>query len=153
VHVVLRVAAGLLFLQHGLQKSLGLFGGIDGTGGRPPLESMMGAAGLIETIGGLMIIVGLFTRPVAFILAGEMVAAYAIAHVPNGPWPILNGGELSLLYAGIFLWLAAYGAGPLSIDHGFTRTIVYHEVERPVVVERPMVTEHEHVHVHPPLHT
>lgn len=147
VHVVLRVGAGLLFLQHGLQKTLGLFGGMDGTGARAPLESLMGAAGLIETMGGLMIILGLFTRPVAFILVGEMAVAYATAHVPQGSWPIQNGGELSLLYAMVFLWLVAYGAGPLSVDHGITRTIVLREIEEPVVTER------EHVHVHPPLRT
>jgi putative oxidoreductase len=147
VHVVLRVGAGALFLQHGLQKTLGLFGGFMGTpGARAPLESLMGVAGLMETIGGLMIIIGLFTRPVALILAAEMVAAYAIAHVPTGPWPIQNGGELSLLYAMVFLWLAAYGAGPLSVDRGRTRTIVLREVVGEPVVE-------EHVHMHPPLRT
>jgi putative oxidoreductase len=146
VHVVMRVGAGTLFLQHGLQKTLGLFGGFMGTpGARAPLESMMGIAGLMETIGGLMIIIGLFTRPVGIILAAEMIAAYAIAHVPNGPWPIQNGGELALLYAMVFLWLAAYGAGPLSVDHGITRTVVLREVQEPVVTE--------HVHLHPPLHT
>ncbi len=145
VHVVLRVGAGVLFLQHGLQKTLGILGGVDGTGARPPLESLLGAAGLIETIGGLMIIVGLFTRPAAFILAGEMITAYAMVHVQQSPWPIQNGGELALLYAMVFLWLAAYGAGPLSVDHGITRTILVREIEEPVVTE--------HVHVHPPLHT
>jgi len=143
VHVVLRAGAGVLFLQHGLQKTLGLLGGVDGTGARAPLESLLGAAGLIETIGGLMLIIGLFTRPVAFILAGEMVTAYAMVHVQLGPWPIQNGGELALLYAMIFLWLAAYGAGPLSVDHGMTRTILLREVEEPVIAE--------HVRLHPPM--
>jgi putative oxidoreductase len=151
VHVVLRVGAGFLFLQHGLQKTFGLLGGMGAEGVRAPLQSMMGAAGLMEIIGGAMIIIGLFTRPVAFILAVEMIAAYAIAHVPNGPWPIQNGGELALLYAMVFLWLGAYGAGPLSVDRGMTRTIVVREVAEPVVTERVHVTDP--IHTRPPLRT
>jgi putative oxidoreductase len=146
VHVVVRVGAGVLFLQHGLQKTFGILGGMGAEGVRAPIESLMGVAGLMETIGGLMLIIGLFTRPVAFVLAMQMVAAYAIAHVPNGPWPIQNGGELALLYAMVFLWLTAYGAGPLSVDHGLKRTILFREIEEPVVVT-------ERVHLHPPLHS
>ena len=113
-HALLRIAAGLLFLQHGLQKLFGLFGGIQGN--TVPLISMLGAAGVLEFAGGLFLIVGLFTRPVAALLIGEMISAYFIAHAPQGTWPIQNQGELALLYASIFVFLAANGAGPLSVD-------------------------------------
>src|SRR5262245_45447726 len=113
-HALLRIAAGLLFIQHGLQKLLGLFGGIQGS--TVPLMSQLGVAGVLELGGGLLLILGLFTRPVAALLIVEMIAAYFIAHVPQGTWPIQNQGELALLYASIFTFLAANGAGPLSVD-------------------------------------
>jgi putative oxidoreductase len=113
-HAVLRIGAGMLFLQHGLQKLFGLFGGIQGSSA--PLMSLLGAAGVIELAGGLFLIVGLFTRPVAALLVVEMLSAYAIAHLPQGTWPIQNQGELALLYASIFVFLAGNGAGPLSVD-------------------------------------
>jgi putative oxidoreductase len=111
---VLRIAAGVLFMQHGLQKLFGFFGGIQG--GTVPLMSMLGAAGVLELAGGLFLIVGLFTRPIAALLIVEMISAYFIAHVPQGRWPIQNQGELALLYASIFVFLAGNGAGPLSVD-------------------------------------
>ena len=113
-HALLRIAAGLLFLQHGLQKLFGLFGGVQGSA--VPLMSQLGVAGVIETAGGLFLIIGLFTRPVAALLIAEMIAAYFIAHLPQGRWPIQNQGELALLYASVFAFLAANGAGPLSVD-------------------------------------
>jgi putative oxidoreductase len=113
-HALLRIAAGFLFLQHGLQKLFGLFGGVQGSA--VPLMSQLGVAGVIETAGGLFLIIGLFTRPVAALLIAEMIAAYFIAHLPQGRWPIQNQGELALLYASIFAFLAANGAGPLSVD-------------------------------------
>ena len=113
-HALLRIAAGLLFLQHGLQKLFGFFGGIQGS--TVPLLSQLGFAGILETAGGLFLIIGLFTRPVAALLIAEMIAAYFIAHAPQGTWPIQNQGELALLYASIFAFLAANGAGPLSMD-------------------------------------
>jgi putative oxidoreductase len=76
----------------------------------------MGVAGILELCGGLFLIVGLFTRPVAALLIAEMMAAYFIVHVPQGRWPIQNQGELALLYASVFAFLAANGAGPLSVD-------------------------------------
>jgi putative oxidoreductase len=114
---ILRIGAGLLFMQHGLQKLFGLLGGFGGTpGATAPLMSLMGLAGVLEFVGGLMLVLGLFVRPVALILALEMIVAYVQAHLPNGGFPVQNGGELALLYALVFLFLAARGAGPLSVD-------------------------------------
>jgi len=113
---VLRVIAGLLFLSHGLQKLIGMFGGINGHGATPHIWSELWVAGLLETIGGVLIVVGLFTRPVAFVLCGEMAVAYFRAHFPRGFWPIHNGGELAVLYCFLFLYLLAAGPGPISLD-------------------------------------
>lgn len=113
-HVVLRAVAGLLFLQHGGQKLFGWFGGMGG--GTVPFMSQMGLAGLLEFFGGIAIVLGLFTRPVAFLLSGEMAVAYFQAHQPNGTWPIQNRGELAALYAFVFLFFAAHGAGANSLD-------------------------------------
>jgi len=103
--VFLRVATGLLFMTHGLQKLFGLFGGL-GNGATAPLASRLGVAGGLELIGGLLLAAGLFTRPVALVLAGEMIVAYVIAHLPRGVMPLQNGGELAVLYALIFLFFA-----------------------------------------------
>lgn len=113
-HAFLRIAAGCLFLQHGLQKLFGLFGGVQGSA--VPLVSQLGFTGILELAGGIFLILGLFTQPVAALLFLEMMAAYLIAHLPQGRWPIQNQGELALLYASIFVFLAANGAGPLSMD-------------------------------------
>jgi putative oxidoreductase len=114
---LLRIGAGLLFMQHGLQKLFGVLGGFGGTpGATAPLMSLMGIAGVLELVGGLMLVLGLFVRPVALILTMEMIVAYIQSHLPNGGFPIQNGGELALLYALVFLFLAARGAGPASID-------------------------------------
>jgi putative oxidoreductase len=114
---VLRIGAGLLFLQHGLQKLFGLFGGFGGTpGATAPLDSLMGVAGILELVGGVLLIAGLFVRPVALVLAAEMIFAFVQAHLPQGGMPIQNGGELALLYALVFIFLAARGAGPASVD-------------------------------------
>jgi putative oxidoreductase len=85
-------------------------------GGTAELFSLMGLAGVLETFGGLLILLGLFTRPVAFVLAGEMAAAYFMAHAPNALWPIQNGGESAALFAFIFLFFSANGSGPFSLD-------------------------------------
>ena len=100
-YAMLRAGAGLLFMAHGLQKVFGLFGGTV-----VPLASRMGVAGMLELVGGLLLVLGVFTRPVALILAGEMLVAYVIAHLPRGMVPLQNGGELALLYALIFVFLA-----------------------------------------------
>lgn len=119
---VLRIVAGLLFMQHGVQKLFGWLGGFGGTpGGTAELFSLMGLAGVLETFGGLLIVLGLLTRPVAFILAGEMVVAYFMAHLPNGFFPIQNGGEPAVLYCFIYLALLANGPGAFSIDRAMNR--------------------------------
>jgi putative oxidoreductase len=108
---VLRIGVGLLFLQHGLQKTFGLLGGR-----QVELASLMGVAGILELVGGALMIAGLFTRPVAAVLIVEMLVAYFKAHAPRGWVPIQNGGELALLYAAAFVFFAAHGAGAFSID-------------------------------------
>lgn len=110
-YVALRVAAGLAFAQHGAQKLFGLLGGR-----AVELASQRGLAGIIEFVGGIMIALGLFTTPVAFIASGEMAWAYFQSHAPRGAWPIQNGGEPAVLYCFIFLYLSALGSGKLSID-------------------------------------
>lgn len=110
---ILRIMSGLLFLQHGTTKYLSF----------PASRmsdvsafSMSGAAGIIELIGGVLIVIGLFTRPVAFILSGTMAVAYFYAHFPKGFFPLLNGGELAALYCFVFLYIASAGGGALSVD-------------------------------------
>jgi putative oxidoreductase len=112
---ILRIITALLFMQHGLQKLFGI-PSLPPTG-TVPIFSLMGLAGVLELFGGLLILVGLFTRPVAFILSGQMAVAYFMAHAPHGFWPILNKGELAVLYCFVFLYLWAAGAGPWSLDH------------------------------------
>ena len=115
-HAVLRIGAGLLFIEHGLQKILGVMGGFGAPGATAPLMSRFGVAGWLELVGGALIVVGAFTPPVAAVLAAEMMVAFFLAHLPRGGWPIQNGGELALLYFVIFVFLAANGAGPHSVD-------------------------------------
>lgn len=110
-YAALRIVAGLAFAQHGAQKLFGLLGGK-----AMPLTSQFGLAGIIEFVGGIMISLGLFTSPVAFLASGEMAYAYFTAHAPRSFWPIQNGGELAVLYCFIFLYMAAVGSGKLSID-------------------------------------
>lgn len=114
---VVRVVVAFLFVTHGTQKLFG-FPAAPGSEPAPPLDltSLTGAAGLIEVIGGTLLVVGLFTRPVAFLLCGEMAVAYFLRHAPKGFWPALNGGELAVLYCFIFLFFAAAGAGAWSLD-------------------------------------
>jgi len=113
---LLRLVAGFTFSLHGMQKLLGLFGGITGKGGTVPFGSLFWVAGVLETVGGILILLGLFTSPVAFILCGEMAVAYFKAHYPHGFLPNVNHGELAVLYCFIFLYLFSSGAGPLSLD-------------------------------------
>ncbi len=120
-HAVLRIGAGLLFMQHGLQKLLGWFGGMGEPGATVPLVSQMGLAGVLELFGGLLLVLGFLTRPVALLLAGEMLVAYFQAHFPQGGVPLQNKGELPLLYMTVFLFLAGNGAGPASLDARRTR--------------------------------
>ena len=114
---LLRVVAGLLFFHVGAMKILGWFGGMPGqAGATAPLMSQIGIGGILELAGGLAIMVGLWTRPVAFILSGEMAVAYWQFHAPNGAWPILNHGEPAVLFCFIFLYMAAAGGGDWSLD-------------------------------------
>ncbi len=117
---VLRIAAGFFFMLHGAQKLFGFPAGAQASQ-TPPLMSMMGFAGVLEFFGGLLLLIGLFTRPVAFILSGLMAAAYFMVHAPQGPWPVLNKGELAALYSFVFLYLAAAGGGPWSLDRLWRR--------------------------------
>jgi putative oxidoreductase len=110
---VLRAVSAFLFMSHGLQKVLGL-----PVPRALPVDllSLSGIAGIMELLGGALLLVGLFTRPVAFLLSGEMAVAYFYAHAAQGFWPLLNRGELSALYSFVFLYLAAAGGGPWSVD-------------------------------------
>ena len=111
-HNALRIVAGFLFTLHGAQKLFGVLGGNQ-------VESLMGQrgiAGILEFFGGLLIMVGLFTRPVAFLVAGQMAVAYFIAHAPNGFWPIMNRGELAAFYSFTWLFFFAHGPGDFSLD-------------------------------------
>src|SRR5262245_42688334 len=116
-YALLRIVSGFLFSFHGAQKLLGAFGGAGGSGQGVPLFSLIGVAGLIELVGGLLILVGLFASWAAFIASGEMAVAYFMAHQPKGTWPIQNQGETAALYAFIFLLIAARGAGIWSLDN------------------------------------
>ena len=114
---VLRVVVGFTFSLHGMQKLLGFFGGLNGKGATVPFGmSLFWFAGGLELIGGLLILLGLFTSPVAFILCGEMAVAYFKVHFPHGFIPLLNRGELAVVYCFVFLYLCVAGAGPLSLD-------------------------------------
>jgi putative oxidoreductase len=113
---LLRIIAGFTFSLHGYQKTFGWLGGLDGQGNPAALASQMGVAGILETFGGALIILGLFTRPVAFILSGQMAVAFFTVHIATSILPILNGGEITVLYCFTFLWLAAAGPGPISLD-------------------------------------
>jgi putative oxidoreductase len=111
---VLRMVGTFLYMAHGTQK---LFAWPTSEAGHAvALLSLMGLAGVLEVFGGLLVFLGLFTRPVAFVLAGEMAVAYFMAHAPRGFWPILNHGELPVLFCFLFLYLAAVGGGPWSLD-------------------------------------
>jgi putative oxidoreductase len=108
---VLRIVAGFLFICHGAQKVLGLLGGH-----RVPLLSYPGMGGILELAGGTLILFGLFTRPTAFVLAGEMTVAYFRSHAGKALFPIQNGGELAVLYGFLFFYLIFAGGGALSLD-------------------------------------
>lgn len=123
----LRIVTALIFMAHGTQK---IFGFPAPQGGMPPLLSLMGIGGLLELIGGLLILAGWFTRPVAFILAGEMAVAYWMMHAPRSFFPALNGGDAAILYCFVFLLLVFTGPGALSIDGARSSTGLRHSWER-----------------------
>jgi putative oxidoreductase len=109
---VLRIMSGLLFMEHGTAKYLGL----PHLEKVPPMLSMPGIGGILELIGGALIVLGLFTRPVAFLLSGEMAVAYFTAHAPRSFFPMLNAGDAAVLFCFVFLYLFFAGPGPWSID-------------------------------------
>jgi putative oxidoreductase len=111
---ILRIVAALLFFEHGTQKLLGYPPGQPYTGF--PNFSLLGIAGMLEFVGGLLLLVGLFTRPMAFIMSGEMAVGYFRAHLPRNFFPILNMGEITVMLCFFFLFLSAAGAGPWSLD-------------------------------------
>ena len=113
---LLRIIAGFLFMPHGAQKLFGWFGGMGGTGASAAFPGLMWVAGVLEFFGGLGIFLGVFTRPVALVLSGQMAVAYFMAHASRGFWPLLNRGELAVLYCFIFLLLAAAGGGPYALE-------------------------------------
>lgn len=117
---VLRIMTALLFLQHGLAKYFGFphVAAFDNL----KVFSLLGLAGAIEIVGSLLLLLGLFTRPVAFIMAGEMAVGYFMSHAPRGFFPILNGGELAVLYCFMFLFFAIAGGGAWSLDRYIRRT-------------------------------
>lgn len=112
---ILRIVVGLLYLEHGLQK---IFNFPPAQNARPFVLFTLvpGLAGLLELIGGILILIGFFTRPVAFILSGEMAFAYFMSHAPKGFFPIGNGGELAIVYCFVFLYFFVVGAGVWSLD-------------------------------------
>ncbi|MGZ5852002.1 MAG: DoxX family protein [Hyphomicrobium sp.] len=110
---LLRIVTAILFMEHGAQKLLGF---PPSDHGSPELLSLLGTAGILELAGGFFILIGLFTRPVAFVLAGEMAVAYWMAHAPKAIYPALNGGDAAILFCFIFLYLVAAGPGAFSVD-------------------------------------
>jgi putative oxidoreductase len=109
---ILRIAVALLFLEHGTSRLLGFPSPLP----TPQMFTMYWFAGAIELTGGVLLLVGLLTRPAAFIMSGEMAFAYFISHAPNGFFPILNRGDGAILFCFIFLYIAVAGAGPWSLD-------------------------------------
>ena len=110
---LLRIVSAFLFMAHGTQKMFGF-----PAEQRYPFElfSLSGVAGVLEVVGGLLLLIGLFTRPVAFLLSGQMAFAYFIAHAPQGFWPLNNGGELATMFSFVFLYFAFAGGGSWSVD-------------------------------------
>ncbi len=111
LYALLRIVAGLLFSFHGFQKLFGAFG----AAAPAPAFSLMWFAGVVETVAGLGIAIGFYASPLAVLASGQMAVAFFRAHLPRGPWPIMNGGELALLYCFLFLYIAATGSGKWSV--------------------------------------
>ena len=116
IYAIMRIVVGLLFACNGARKLFGVFGGMGQSGEAAPLFSLMGVAGSIEFITGLLIALGLLTGYAAFIASGEMAVAYFLGHYPNGFWPILNRGERAVFYCFVFLYVASRGAVTWGVD-------------------------------------
>ena len=114
---ILRIIVGFLFFEHGGQKLVGFPHSPQGGGGAFNLFTIVGVAGVLEFFGGLLILLGLFTRPVAFILSGQMAVAYFMVHAPQGFWPVVNKGEQAVLYCFVFLYFCVAGGGEWSLDN------------------------------------
>ena len=110
---VLRIIAALLYIEHGTQK---LFGFPPSDHGMPPLFSIYGLGGVLEAFGGFLLLIGLFTRPVAFVLSGMMAVAYFMVHAPQSFFPANNGGDAAILFCFVFFYLFIAGPGPWSVD-------------------------------------
>jgi putative oxidoreductase len=113
---VLRIVAALVFVQAGTMKLLAFPIGMPPNGGTAPFGSQAWIGGVLEVFGGALLVLGLFTRPVAFVLSGEMAVAYFQFHFPRGFWPVVNGGTAAAIYCFVWLYLSAAGAGPWSLD-------------------------------------
>jgi putative oxidoreductase len=133
---VLRIIAGLMIIEHGMGKLLG-FPALPTYANIQPF-SLLGLAGFIELIGGALLILGLLTRPAAFILSGEMAVAYFMAHAPRSFFPLINDGTLAIMYCFTFLYLSAAGAGPWSVDAALKRDWM-DKVDRVLAAYEPMV--------------
>jgi len=110
---ILRIVTALIYIEHGTQK---LFGFPPPSSPMPPAFSLFWIGGVLEMVGGFLILIGFFTRPVAFLLSGEMAVAYWMVHAPRNVFPALNGGDAAILYCFIFLFLVFAGPGALSVD-------------------------------------
>ena len=113
---ILRIIAAALFVLYGTTKLFAWPAAVMPGGGTAPLASLAGVAGAMELVGGALMLVGLFSRPLAFILSGEMAVAYFYGHFPQGFWPVLNGGVVAVLYCFLWLYISAAGPGPWSVD-------------------------------------
>ena len=118
---ILRIVAGLCFLEHGMQKILGFPPPNPAAGGSPDLFTLLWFAGMFELIGGFLVLIGFFTRPAALLLSGEMAIAYWTFHARRGFFPALNGGDAAILFCFIFLYITLAGPGPWSIDQARLR--------------------------------
>jgi len=119
---LLRIVAAFIFMLSGSMKLFAFPAGIPPNGGTVPLISQLGLGGILEVFGGGLLLLGLFTRPVAFILAGEMAVAYFQFHFPHGFWPTMNGGTDAVLYCFLWLYFSSAGAGAWSLDAMWERT-------------------------------
>ncbi len=111
---ILRIVTGLCFMAHGLVKLFGFPAGAEP--GQQAIASLMGVGGVLEAVGGALIMIGLFTRPTAFVLSGMMAVAYWMFHAPQSPFPVINGGDAAILYCFVFLYFVTSGPGAWSVD-------------------------------------